>query len=261
MVALSTLSKIGCLGLGLLALGACAGGAGGSYARDYRSRPLHPYSPAPAPQAQAFPNIGYAAWDDSEPDYRLYPGDVLDVAVLSAPELNRTLTVQPDGRITMPLTPPIMAADRSVPQVEAALTQAYASQLVRPQVAVSVKQASAIKVFVGGWVDKPGVYDMPGDIDAMQAVIMAGGFRVGAKASDVVIMRRGAAGQAMIRTADLRGGARGRFAVDSVPLRRFDVIFVPRTGLSELGSFVSQVRDALPFQFSYVINGQYVSTR
>jgi len=258
MVPLSTLSKTACLGLGLLALCGCAGQAG-PYARDYRSRPLYPY--APAPPAQAFPNIGYATWDDGEPDYRLYPGDVLDVAVLSAPELNRTLTVQPDGRITMPLTPPIMAADRSAPQLEAALTQAYASQLVRPQVAVSVKQASAIKVFVGGWVDKPGVYDMPGDIDAMQAVIMAGGFRVGAKTDDVVIMRRGAAGQAMIRTADLRGGARGRFAVDSVPLRRFDVIFVPRTGLSELGSFVSQVRDALPFQFSYVINGQYVSTR
>ena len=65
----------------------------------------------------------------------------------------------------------------------------------------------------------------------------------------------------MVRTADLRGGGRGRFAVDSVPLRRFDVVFVPRTGLSELGSFVGQVRDALPFQFSYVINGQYVSTR
>jgi polysaccharide export outer membrane protein len=48
---------------------------------------------------------------------------------------------------------------------------------------------------------------------------------------------------------------------DLVPLRRFDVIYVPKTSLEEIASFVSQVRDALPVQFSYVIGGQYVTTR
>jgi polysaccharide export outer membrane protein len=102
---------------------------------------------------------------------------------------------------------------------------------------------------------------MPGDIDALQAVIMAGGFKLGAQEKSVVILRRGPGGRAMLRTADLRGGARRGFATDLVPLRRFDVIYVPKTGLTELGGFVSQVRDALPIQFSYIINGQYVSTR
>ena len=254
------------------ALGSCAGGSGPGYGgaslydRDYRDRPLAGGTGAYGPAASTFADIGYATWQDNEPDYRLYPGDVLDISLLSAPELNRTVTVQPDGRITLPLVAPTMAADRSAPQLEAILSQAYASQLVRPDVSVSVKSTTPLKVFVGGWVDKPGVYDMPGDIDALQAVIMAGGFKNGAQTQSVAILRRGPNGQAMLRTADLRsgdlrGGGRVRFASDLVPLRRFDVIYVPKTGLAELGGFVSQVRDALPFQFSYLIGGQYATTK
>src|SRR5450755_2068921 len=71
------------------------------------------FTPSPRPTAR-FPNIGYATWTDAEPPYRLYPGDVLTVETPAAPELNRTITVQADGRISLPLLPPIMVADRSI---------------------------------------------------------------------------------------------------------------------------------------------------
>ncbi|OYX33808.1 MAG: hypothetical protein B7Y99_06845 [Caulobacterales bacterium 32-69-10] len=235
---------------------------------NYRTQPLYSQAPAPVtydrrgrPVGGApFIDIPYATWNDNEPDYRIYPGDQLDVTVLSAPELNRSVTVQPDGRITLPLAPPIMVADRSAPQIEQAISAVYASQLIRPDVSVAVKTATSLKVFVGGEVDKPGVYDMPGDINALQAVIMAGGMRSSGKTKDVVILRRGPAGEPMMRVVNLRAVAQ-RGSADAVPLRRFDVVFVPRSGISELGVFVSQIRDALPIQFSYVIGGQIVSTR
>ena len=66
-----------------------------------------------APQATPssnFSNIPYASWTNDEPQYRLYPGDEVDVVVPSAPELNKTVTVQPDGRVTLPLIAPQMAA-------------------------------------------------------------------------------------------------------------------------------------------------------
>ncbi|MEW6017525.1 MAG: polysaccharide biosynthesis/export family protein, partial [Pseudomonadota bacterium] len=109
--------------------------------------------------ARPFANIPYAQWTDYEPPYRLYPGDELEVAVPSAPELSKTVTVQPDGRITLPLIPPVMAADRTALQVEAALSQAYAAHLVRPEVFVTAK-AAPLKIFVGGEVGTPGIYDM-----------------------------------------------------------------------------------------------------
>jgi polysaccharide export outer membrane protein len=195
--------------------------------------------------AHGFANIGYASWSDDEPPYRLYPGDELEVTVPSAPELSKTVTVQPDGRVSLPLIHSVMVADRTTGEVEDALRDAYSSQLIRPDVEVAIKAATPLKVFVGGEVDKPGVYDMPGDINALQAVIQAGGFKASAKRDEVIVIRRGADGRAMMRTCNLaRGLANPR--VDLVPLRRFDIVYVPRTGLASAGIFVQQLKDLVP---------------
>lgn len=232
-----------------LMLAACASG---------RPEPL-------TPQAQPsghFSNIDYATWTEDEPSYRLYPGDELDVQTPSAPELGKTVTVQPDGRITLPLLPPLMVADRSVADAEDLITHAYASQLLRPEVIITVK-AAPLRVFVGGEVDKPGVYDMPGDIDALQAVIMAGGFKTTAKRNAVIIIRRGSGGRPMMRTANLLRGITDPGQTDAVPLRRFDVVYVPRTGIAEAGLFVQQyLRDVAPLQlgFDYSAGPNYASS-
>lgn len=220
--------------------------------------------PKPPPRSasgtpQSFPNIGYADWTEQEPDYRLYPGDQIDITVPSAPELSKTaVIVQPDGRVTMPLIAPVMAADRTIPELQDILTRAYASQLLRPQVTVTMKQATPLKVFVGGEVTTPGVYDMPGDINSLQAVIQAGGFRTSAKTDRVVIIRRGPGGQAMMRTVNLQGAMKTPGGADFVPLRRFDIVYVPRSNIAEAGLFMQQwFRDVSPIQgFSYAIGGQ-----
>jgi len=228
----------------LLALGGCSSFDGG-----------------PRPTGD-FANIPYATWSESEPAYRLFPGDVLDVAMVSAPELGRTVTVGPDGRISLPLIPPVMAADRSVVEIEGALSQAYATQLLRPQIEVSVKQAAPLKIFVGGEVKTPGVYDMTGDINALQGVILAGGFTPIARRQEVVVIRRGPDGRPMMRTVDLRAAINRPTGIDPVPLRRFDVIYVPRSSIGEVDTFVDQyLRQTLPIQFSYVIGGQYATNK
>jgi protein involved in polysaccharide export with SLBB domain len=204
--------------------------------------------------ARPFPNIPYATWTDDEPLYRLYPGDELEVTVPSAPELNKTVTVQPDGRVALPLIDPQMAADRSGPELEAELARAYANQLLRPEVRIIVR-AQPLKVFVGGEVGRPGVYDMTGDMDALRAIITAGGFLPTGKRGQVVVIRRGAGGKAMLRTVDLSRPFKDPAHADLVPLRRFDVVYVPRTGLANVGVFMQQLRAALPVNFSYASGG------
>ncbi len=224
-----------------LAMAACSADAGDR-------RPGHP-------AAAVFPDIGYASWSDAEPPYRIYPGDEIEITVPSAPELSKTVTVQPDGRVNLPLVHGVMVADRTAPEVETALGQAYASQLLRPEIYVSIKTATPLKVFVGGEVDKPGVYDMPGDINALQAVIQAGGFKTSASRERVVIIRRGAEGSAMMRTANLGRGLSDPGRTDLVPLRRFDIVYVPRTGLSGAGVFMQQLKDLVPgnIGFDYAV--------
>lgn len=214
-----------------------------------------PITPGPRPTAQ-FANIGYADWSEQEPSYRFYPGDEVDVSIPSAPELNKSAVVQPDGRIALPLINPVMAADRTIEELQGSITQAYSSQLLRPQAQVSVKSTTPLKVFVGGEVKNPGVFDMAGDGDALRAIIQAGGFTNGAKRNQVVIIRRGADGRAMMRTANLLQGLTSPGSADLIPLRRFDVVYVPRSGVSEAGLFMQQYfRDLLPISFSYAVSG------
>lgn len=207
------------------------------------------------PRAAPFADIPYASWDENEPDYLLYPGDEIEVATPTAPELTRTVKVGPDGRIQLPLIGQVMAADRSLSELNLILAEAYATQLVRPVVEVTLKTSGPLKVFVGGEVGAPGVYDMPGDIDALQAVIMAGGMKPSAKSGKVVIIRRGPGGRPMVRTVDLARLVKGANGVSPVPLRRFDIVFVPRSTIAEIGVFVSSIREALPISFSYNFGG------
>ena len=203
-----------------------------------------------------FPDIGYSTWGQGEPAYRMYPGDVLDVAFPSAPELNREVTVQPDGRVSLPLVAPVMAADLSTPDLQAALAQAYGAILVRPEVDVAVRTATPLRIFVGGEVSKPGVYDMPGDIDALQAVTMAGGFLETAKRRDVIVIRRGPGGRPMMKVVDLRAATFDPAHADAVALCRFDVVYVPKTEIANADIFVAQyIRDLVPVSFSYALTG------
>ena len=233
----------------LLALGAAAlAGCAGIGDRSLR-RPA-----GPRVETANFPDIAFADWTDAEPEYLLYPGDEIEVATPTASELTRTLKVGPDGRIALPLIGQVMAADRTLAELETDVSGAYASQLVRPVVEVTLKQAGPMKVWVAGEVRTPNVYDMPGDIDAYQAIIMAGDFTPAGKAQQVALIRRGPGGRRMMRVVDLRP-RRG----EVVPLRRGDILFVPRTNLGELANFFTQVRNALPIGFNYSINGQYQS--
>lgn len=204
-----------------------------------------------------FGNIPYASWSDYEPPYRFYPGDEIEVSLLSAPELNKTVTVQPDGRVSLPLIGSMMAADRTTPELQGALSEAYGVQLLRPTVDV-IPKAAPLKVFVGGEVGSPGIYDMAGDGDALRAVIQAGDFKTTADRDKVIILRRGPDGRGMMRTVKLGKGLRNP-AADLVPLRRFDIVYVPRSGVANAGLFIQQYfRDLSPIQFgfSYALGAQ-----
>lgn len=213
-----------------------------------------------APASDRFPDITYSDWTEYEPPYRFYPGDEIEVTVPTAPELSKTVTVQPDGRIALPLIGPVMAADRTIGDLEADLSAAYSSQLRRPEVNVAAK-AAPLKVFVGGEVGNPGILDMAGDSDALRAVIQAGDFKPSANRRKVFIIRRGPDGRGMVRTVDLGRGLNTNGA-DLVPLRRFDIVYVPRSGVAQAGLFVQQYfRDLSPIQFgfSYALGEQGVN--
>ena len=181
------------------------------------------------PDPLADVRVAYADWNADEPPYRLYPGDELRITPVSAPELARTAQVLPDGRITLPLIPPVMVADRTVEDAAAAVGLAYRSVLRRSDVTIEVTRTAPIRVFVGGDVLHPGALEMPGDVDALQAVMMAGGFGADAARDRVILVRRDPSGALVRRVIDLAAILRRPWSGDATPMRRFDVLYVPRS--------------------------------
>ena len=237
------------LTLGSASIAAGLGACGGANA-SRMPRPTGGVQRAQQTPGADFAPIPFADWTDQEPEYLLYPGDEIEVATPTAAELTRTVKIGPDGRIALPLIGSIMAADHTLPDLQQGVSNAYASQLIRPVVEVTLRQAGPIRVWVDGEVRTPGVFEMVGDLDAYQAVIQAGGFAPTSRPDRVALIRRGPGGSRMMRVVDLRP-RRG----EVVALRRGDILFVPRSTLGELAAFFTQVRAALPIGFSYSING------
>ncbi len=192
----------------------------------------------------------FRTWIDTDPMYRLLPGDQLNVFVYSAPELNQTLIVGPDGRVIMPLARPIMAANLSIEQLEQKLRTALAQELVNPDLELSPLSYGSQRIFVGGEVGQSGIYELPGQIGTLEAIMMAGGFTNNSKTKQIVLVRRHPSGAPMMKLIDVRSVLKQASTADMTPLRRGDVIYVPRSTIANINLFMQQyIRDALPITF------------
>jgi protein involved in polysaccharide export with SLBB domain len=199
----------------------------------------------------------FSVWTDTAPEYRFFPGDSLDITVHTAPELSRITPIGPDGRISLPLLTNIMVAGQTDHEIANVVADAYAvSTLVSPIVEVRRAQLGPQNIIVGGEVTSAGLISMPGPIGAMEAVMLAGGFRDTAAIGKVVILRRAAGGGIMMRTVDLKDTLRGIPSGDNLQLRRHDIVFVPRSTIAEITLFIEQyITGIVPLDqaFSYAI--------
>ncbi len=216
---------------------------------NHSNRQTFPWSKPANARTPMMPQ--FQQWVDYEPQYRLYPGDQVDIVVSSAPELSRTLTVGPDGRIVMPMTQPVMAAGHTFTQLEQALSAQLSKQLRDPRIAVSPRAYAPAQIFVGGEVGAQGTYTLPGPVGAMEAILMAGGLNASARPSQIAVLRRAPNGGMMMRTVNISGGMRNMAQYNDVmQLRRGDIVFVPKTHLAEIGVWVQAFRAALPIDFN-----------
>jgi len=212
-------------------------------------------SPAPSPD---FPTAGWRFEDGQDAAYLIGPGDTVEITVHSAPELSRSVEVAPDGRIRLPLAGAVPAAARTPEEVSRLLTEAYRDQLKSPEIDLIVTEFASQQVFVGGAVSSPGAYELPGQIDVLQATMLAGGITEQGRSSQVVLLRRLPGGEVRTGVLDLRSALTSPQDVAWLPLRRFDVVYVPRTRVANQNTFIRQyIRGSLPIDFSlfYDISG------
>lgn len=198
-----------------------------------------------------FPTGTWHRYDGHDQPYLLWPGDTIDVTLATAPELSRTLIVAPDGQIRMPLVGAIAAAGKTVDEVKADLVAAFSVELNDPSLEIVAVEFGSQRAFIGGAVGQPGIIDLPGQIDPLQAIIIAGGFTDVSDTKQVLLIRRVPGGEVKSALFDIRAGLKDPALASWGPIQRFDVVYVSKTWIAQENLFVRQyLRNALPVDFS-----------
>ncbi len=122
--------------------------------------------------------------------YLIQPGDVLDIEVWKEKDLQREITVRPDGGLNFPLVGDIDVTDKTTTQLQKEIATKLEKFVPDPVVTVSVKQSVGNVIYVVGKVNKPGNYVVVRDTDVMQVLSMAGGLTPYASENNIKILRR-----------------------------------------------------------------------
>ncbi len=169
----------------------------------------------------------------------------------AVPDMSRSVVVGPDGRINLPMVSPVMVADLTIPEAQQTIRQSMAHALVDPSLDLTVSNYAPQQVFVGGEVNQPGVFELPGQISPLQAIIMAGGFNDRSDMNQVIIIRRDPGGLTESYSFDVKAGIYNAQLARFGPLQRYDVIYVPKTRIARHNVFMEQFRAALPIDFNF----------
>ncbi len=213
-------------------------------------QPASPRLPAPPP--------GTGIIDE----YILQPYDTLEIKFFYNPNLNETVTVRPDGMISLQMIDEVRAAGFTPSQLDTLLTQKYSLLLDQAMITVFVRSFNDQKIYVGGEVYSPRVIHLKERMNALQAVFMAGGFKPDADISEVVIISRGPDLRPVSRRVNLSRALKGRLAFEDYRLRAYDIVFVPKSSLAKASQFMTHIYSFLPRQvflaFDYELHNEPV---
>lgn len=122
--------------------------------------------------------------------YRITPGDVLEFRFPFVPELDQTVTVQPDGYISLKEIPDVKVQGRTLDELKESVVTAYQPVVREPSFTVALTQFEKPYFIASGQVKTPGRYELRGATTLTQALAFAGGTVSGADLSEVLLVRR-----------------------------------------------------------------------
>jgi len=170
------------------------------------------------------PNVSIA----TPPNYRLGPGDYLDVTVYGYQEFNKTLLVEPSGSINVPYVGVVNVSGLTMNEARAKLTQSFAANGYHTlrngtsELAANLKLVRGIDVTVVG-AKIPGRYTVPGVASPYHVLHLAGGPADKGSYRRISLLRNGKT----VANIDLYELLASGTKHDDIRLEDGDVIFIP----------------------------------
>ena len=172
------------------------------------------------------------------PRYQLCKDDVLQLTFVLTPEFNQTVTVQPDGYITLLGVGDLHVEGQTIPDVTQSVQTAYSKQLHNPILTVRLLDFDKPYFIVGGEVGRPGKFELRGDTTLTEAVQIAGGFTERSKHSQVWLFRRVSNEWVETHQFNLKEMLKTGNLHEDAHLRPGDMLYVPKNTLSKISRFI-----------------------
>lgn len=174
----------------------------------------------------------------TEQRYRLQPGDVVEVQFRYSPEFNQTVTVQPDGYITLEIAGDLKIAGFTIEQTREAILRQARTRLQDPVATVLLKEFQRPYFVVSGEVGQPGKIEMRERVTAIQAIMLAGGMKETAKSSQIVVFRQINSDMAEVKLLNLKSIKKTSDLENDMTLQAGDMVYVPRDKISKVERFM-----------------------
>jgi polysaccharide export outer membrane protein len=151
--------------------------------------------------------------------------DIVAVSVWRDPDLTRDVPVRPDGKISLPLLQDIDAAGKTPKELAQDIQRRLKEFLSSPSVTVIVREVNSLKAFMLGEVVRPGPVLLRSPVRLLQAIALSGGLTPYGGRSSIIVYRRTANGEKVIRLS-YRDIVAGEKPEDNVVLEPGDTVVV-----------------------------------
>ena len=169
--------------------------------------------------------------DHSRVDYQIGPGDLLNVKVMQAPELDSEARVDSQNTISMPLLGPVEVAGLTSVGAQQKIADLLSEKYMHdPHVVVSIAEYKSKRVAVIGSVQDPGTYELLGQGSLLDALAQAGG--LAEDASEIAyVTRRDDTGAEKSVEIDLDLLLDKGQSNLNIPIQMGDVVYIPEAGV------------------------------
>lgn len=170
--------------------------------------------------------------------YRLRKSDVIEIKFKLSPEFDQTVTVQPDGFITLDGAGDLKVEDKTIPELKEAIGRAYQGILHEPVITVSLKDFNKPSFIVAGQVGHPGKYELRSDTTLVEALAIAGDITTAAKHSQVVLFRHVSSEMFEARVFNVKQMLASHNLEEDPHLLPGDLVFVPQNKISKIQHYL-----------------------
>ncbi len=181
---------------------------------------------------------------ESRLPYRVGAPDGLAITILPEPAIEVTVTVRPDGMITVPLIGDLLARDRTIPEIAADIEERIARFKRDPKVNVALIGAASTDIVILGEVGRQASFPLVKETRIVEAIGLVGGTTPFGWDSRIRVIRT-VNGVTRVLRVNLNAIRKGDLSTNLM-LEAGDVVYVPPTPWARFGYALNTL--LFPFQ-------------